>query len=639
MNAAPLIQDRDAFLQSARDLRAARRAPEALAVLDRLQALYPRFSRLYHERGHCLVLMADAPGAIAALSEAVRLNPTFPASWDMLEQLYRMAGDAEHAAEAARRLTLLKQLPPKVVMASSLLADGDLDLAVDVIRDYLKTDRNNVGALRLLARICIEGGALQEAEVLLHSVLARSPDYHEARLDYAVVLLQQQKHQRARLEAEQLLRHDTDNRDYLKQYAAASVGLGDYEAVVEPYDRLLAAPGQSAAELADLQLWRGNALKVTGRRDEAIGAYRASIEARPDNGVAWFSLANLKTYRFTEAQMAQMQGIEAQPGLAQMDRIYLCFALGKALEDQADFEASWRWYERGNAQRSTTSKDDPGMADAVVRQLRRVFTPEVFARRAGWGVDDRAPIFVLGLPRSGSTLIEQILASHSKVEGTQELTEIDRYVGELCGRNTDGRLPLHPEAMLHLSAADAKALGERFLNETRIYRRQGRPLFIDKMPNNFWHIGLIQLILPGAKIIDIRRDPMSCGFSNLKQLFGGANQDFTYGARTMARRYRAYLDLMEHWDAVLPGRVLRVHYEDVVEDLETSVRRILAHCDLPFEPACVEFHQTRRSVRTPSSEQVRQPIGRSGLDQWRHYSPWLGPLKAALGDALTRYRT
>jgi tetratricopeptide (TPR) repeat protein len=622
-------------LREAKDLRASQRIPEALATLARLQETHPRFSRLYQERGHCLALLRDAPAAIDALREAVRLNPTLPTSWDMLEQLYRVLGDTAQAATAARNLAMLRQLPPEVVVANSLFADGDLSPAEEVIRDYLRKDGDNVGALRLLARIRMERDAPGEAEALLKSVLERAPDYHAARLDYAMALLQQQKHLGARREAEHLLGHDPDNREYLKQYAAACVGLGDHEPVIDLYERLLAGPLQSGAEVAELRLWRANALKITGRRHEAIADYRASLAAREDYGVAWFSLANLKTYRFTDDEIARMRAAEARPSIQDMDRVYLCFALGKALEDQGDHASSWRYYERGNAVRRVASRYRPDVVESCALRLKQVFTADFLVARAGWGLDDPAPIFILGLPRSGSTLIEQILASHSRVEGTQELTEIDRYAGELCGRDGDCHLPLHPHAFGRLTAEDAQALGQRFLAETRAYRRLGRPFFIDKMPNNFWHIGLIHLILPRSTIIDVRREPMACCFSNLKQLFGSNNQEFTYGIDDVARHYRTYLDLMRHWDDVLPGRVLRVRYEDVVEDLEGGVRRLLDHCQLPFEPACLTFHETRRSVRTPSSEQVRWPIGREGLDQWRHYEPWLGPLRDALGDALT----
>lgn len=638
MSSTDLVE-RDALLKKAIGFRSSQRHQEALTTLKLLQSLHPQFSRLYQELGHCHILLGNGSEAIEALREAVRLNPTLPTSWDMLEQLYRLAGNTAQAAVAANSLNTLKQLPPEVVVANSLFADGDLDPAEDVIREYLNKDSSNVGALRLLARICQARGALDEAEALLSSVLRHAPDYHAARRDYAAVLLQQQKHLRARQEVALLLRHDPENREYLKQYGAACIGLGDHEPVIDVYAKLLTDLPPSGPEVADLRLWRANALKITGRQKEAIADYRASLAARPDYGVAWFGLANLKTYRFADAEISRMRAAEALPAIEDMDRVYLCFALGKALEDRGNYEASWQYYQRGNVVRRAIGRWSPDNADTAASRLKEVFTPDFFASRRGWGAKDPAPIFVVGLPRSGSTLIEQILASHAGVEGTQELTEIDRYAGELCSRDERCGLPQNPKALLDLSANDAREQGDRFLADTRAYRKLGRPFFIDKMPNNFWHIGLIHLILPRATIIDVRRAPMACCFSNLKQLFGTTNQEFAYDARHIARYYRAYLDLMQHWETVLPGQVLKIHYEDVVDDLEGSVKRMLAHCGLPFDPSCLDFHKTERSVRTPSSEQVRQPLSRDGLDQWRNYEAWLSPLRDALGDALTNYRS
>ncbi|MFN3808638.1 tetratricopeptide repeat-containing sulfotransferase family protein [Asticcacaulis sp.] len=632
------IAERDRRLRDAQTLRAQQRLPDALHALSQLEALYPRFSRLYQERGHCQIQLGNAPAAIDALSQAVALNATLPASWDMLAQLYRLRGDKAQAEAAERHLETLRQLPPEIVVANSLYADGDLKPAEEVLRTYLEQADGNVGALRLLARICFERGASAEAEALLAQVLELAPDYHAARFDYGMVLLHLQKPLAARQEALHLLRVDPDNRDYLKHYGAALVALGDHEPVIDLYARLLATTPAVGAEAADLRLWRANALKVTGRQEEAIADYQASLVARPDNGVAWFSLANLKTYRFSEADMARLRAAEARPDTQAMDRIYLNFALGKAYEDRGDYAASWAHYERGNALRRTLSRWRPEVAEACAQRLRTVFTAEVFGDRAGFGVDDADPIFIIGLPRSGSTLIEQILASHPQVEGTQELTEISRYVAERCGRDPECGLPLEPEALLRLSKTEAQALGARYLSETRTYRRLGRPVFLDKMPNNIWHIGLIQLILPRAKIIEVRREPMACGFSNLKQLFGTTNQEFAYAAQDIGRYYRTCLELMRHWDTVLPGRVLRVSYEDLVEDLEGGVRRLLDYCGLPFDAACLRFHETQRSIRTPSSEQVRQPLSRDGLTQWQAYAPWLGDLRAALGDAVNRYR-
>ncbi|MGA9658367.1 MAG: sulfotransferase, partial [Asticcacaulis sp.] len=492
---------------------------------------------------------------------------------------------------------------------------------------------------RLLARILSDRDAMDEAMVVLESLLARAPDYHDARLDYGLLLLQQQKHALTRAQAEILLGQAPENRDYLKLYAAACVGLGDHEPVVDLYDNLLAGEVSSGTEAAELHLFRGNALKITGKQAEAIAAYRAALAARPDYGVAWFSLANLKTYRFSDEEVVRLQTAVNHPDCQPMDRVYLNFALGKAHEDRADYAASWACYERGNALRAATCHYDPEVADICASRLKEVFTPDFFAGRSGWGVADASPIFIVGLPRSGSTLIEQILASHTAVEGTQELTEIDRYAGEICGRDPACGLPLNPEAVARLTREEVQALGARFLSETRIYRRLGRPFFIDKMPNNVWHIGLIHLILPEAKIIDVRREPMACCFSNLKQLFGTTHQPFSYSVEAIARYYRTYLGLMRHWDAVLPQKVLRVSYEEVVHDPETSIRRLLSHCGLAFEPACLTFYDTQRSIRTPSSEQVRQPIGRDGLTQWQNYAPWLGGLRDILGDALIRYRS
>ena len=319
-----------------------------------------------------------------------------------------------------------------------------------------------------------------------------------------------------------------------------------------------------------------------------------------------------------------------------VDRYHLCFALGKAHEDRGEYPESWRYYARGNELKRAESRYRPEVIELNTAKQKAVCTREFFGQRPGFGLPSTAPIFVVGLPRSGSTLIEQILASHPAVEGTQELAEVPRYVLELQGRERNFDSPRYPGVLAQLPAAEFARLADKYLNDTRNYRT-GKSMFIDKMPNNFRHLGLIHLMFPNAKIIDARREPMACCFGNLKQLFA-RGQEFAYSIEDIGRYYRTYLELMEHWDAALPGRVLRVHHEDVVDGLEPSVRRILDFCGLPFEPACVEFHRTERSIRTASSEQVRQPIFREGLDQWRHYEPWLGPLREVLGDALVRYR-
>jgi tetratricopeptide (TPR) repeat protein len=422
-----------------------------------------------------------------------------------------------------------------------------------------------------------------------------------------------------------LLDVDPTNSDYRSLAATALVGLGDHHQAIALYRDMIADRPNDP----EIRLWIAHALKTVGQVPEAIEAYRAATAARPDYGDAYWSLANLKLYRFTDAEIARMRAQEAAASTAPEDRIHLCFALGKAYEDRGDAAESWRHYERGNALKRAESRYRPEIIETNTRKQIEVCTPGFFAQRKGWGDHSPDPIFILGLPRAGSTLLEQILASHSQVEGTQELSDVQRMVIEMQGRDPDLDNPRYPAALTGLTREDVLRLGRRYMADTRVYRT-GKPFFIDKMPNNFRHVGLIHLILPRARIIDARREPMSCCFSNLKQLFA-QGQEFSYSIEDIARYYRTYLELMRHWDAVLPGRVLRVQHEDVVDDLAGSVRRILAYCNLPFEPACVEFHKSTRSVRTPSSEQVRQPIFRAGLDQWRHYEPWLGPLRQALG--------
>tara|TARA_A100001391_G_scaffold173888_2_gene136093 strand:+ start:5708 stop:7630 length:1923 start_codon:yes stop_codon:yes gene_type:complete len=631
---------REDMLRAAAGLRSEGRFTEALRVLDGLAQAHPRFSRLHQERSQCLLHLGDGPGAIAALNEALRCNPALPACWDMLARLLDHVGDAAGAAQARQRAERLTQLPREIVIANALHADGDHTRAAAILRDYLARDEGNLGAAHLLARVLMENPKGEaEAERILRALVSRDGTFLDARFDLSVLLLRRQEPGEARLHAEVLLRHQPTNRNWRKQYAAASVALGDHAAVIDLYAELLADIPAEGPEAAELHLFRGNALKTVGRLDDAVAAYHAALSAQPGYAVAWFSLANLKTVRFSPADVAQMEQLHAAQGTADMDRVYLNFALAKAAEDAGDFARAWHHFERGNALRRRASTYCPATTQQRAKAIAKAQGPALFARRQGWGHHDPAPIFVVGLPRSGSTLVEQILASHPAVEGTHELTTMGRIAVELCGSDPACGLPQMPEALAALTRAQAAQLGERYIAETRIHRRLGRPFFVDKMPNNFWHLGLIQLILPRATIIDVRREPVSCALANLRQLFGTTNQEFTYGVDHIAGHMHAYLAAMEHWDEALPRRVLRVHYEDLVTDLESEVRRLLTHCGLPFDPACLTFHRTQRSVRTPSAEQVRQPLNRAGIERVADYAPYLGPLRAALGDAVTRYRS
>jgi tetratricopeptide (TPR) repeat protein len=447
------------------------------------------------------------------------------------------------------------------------------------------------------------------------------------------VLAELHRYEEARRELDLLLKDEPDHRDFRTLYAYCCAGLGEHDRAIDLYRALLLG----TREDADMHLSIAHAQKTRGNREEAIESYRKVADCRADFGDAYWSLANLKTYRFTDEELSRIRAAESAPTVRVADRYHLCFALGKAFEDQGEFAESFRYYERGNALKRSVSNYLPEIIENNTRQQIEVCTPEFFAARQGVGSPDRSPIFIVGLPRSGSTLLEQILASHSKVEGTQELANIQQIVRVLRGR--DVKNPRYPQILTQMEPGNFLELGEKYIADTRVYRTtepDGVPFFIDKMPNNFRHLGLIHLMLPNAKIIDARREPMACCFSNLKQLFA-QGQEFTYSIEDIARYYRTYLELMRHWDRVLPGRILRIQYEDVVDDLEGNVRRMLDFCGLEFEPQCIEFHKTQRSVRTASSEQVRRPLNRDGLDQWKHFEPWLGPLKSALGDALERY--
>ena len=622
---------RDTLLAMAICQRMLAMITDALGTLERLQHFHPGYGRLYQERGFCHLALRDPQAAAAGFSRAVELNPALVASWTTLGKLYRASGQQDLAQQAAAQVAVLQGLPPAVLIATGLYHDDDLGPAEEAIRAFLGRDGNQPDALRLLGLIALRRGVPDDARLLFERVLAQAPDHRATHFDHARALMALKKHHGARAELRELVQLDPVNRAYLTLYASSCGASGDHEEAARVYRELIA----SGAPSPGVYQWLGNALKALGRSEEAVEAYREAARMQPDLGIAYWSLADLKTYRFTAAETEQMRAAVDAPTTSDIDRYHLCFALGKALEDTGDYAASFSFYSRGNVLKRSENTYQPEPERIAARQVETC-SAAFLSSRAGVGCQSPDPIFIVGLPRSGSTLLEQILASHSRVDGTKELTELPGLVFELQGRNADPAHPRYPGILAELSPADFLRLGERYLEETRVHRA-GRPFFVDKLSGNFRHIGLIHLILPQAKIIDARREPMACCFGNFKQLFA-SGQEFTYSLEELARYYRSYLDLMRHWDAVLPGRVLRVHHEDVVEDLEGNVRRLLDFCGLDFEPQCLEFHRTVRSVRTASAEQVRRPINREGLDQWRPFEPWLGPLKAALGDALDRYR-
>ena len=622
--------DPDALYMSAVCHRYRKEYEQALSVLDRLKGIQPENGRAHQEEGHTFRDMGRSDEALAAYVRACRFNPALEASWRQQLEIHATRGHEERAAPVRTQLEFIRSLPRPLVAVIDLVSQGKLIKAEDLCRQFLKKVPHHVEGMRLLADIGMRLGVLDDAEFLLEGARKIEPDNVRAHMDYIQVLRKRQKFTQALEQAEELLERSPDNPQFQSLYAIESMQTGDFDTALAMFDKVLEQlPGDPVTLTS-----KGHALKTRGDYDDAVDAYRTAIRSTPQHGEAYYSLSNLKVYNFGDEEIASMHALEQDPNLSHMDRVHLCFALGKAYEDRARYAMSFDYYERGNAlKRAQSTYDADKMSEELGRQ-RSVCTADFFADRDGAGHDAPDPIFILGLPRAGSTLLEQILSSHSKVDGTLELPNILSLSQRLrrAGRKDGG--DGYPDILATLPVDEFEAFGHEFIESTRIHRA-GAPFFIDKMPNNFRHIGLIHLILPRARIIDARRHPMACCFSGYKQLFA-EGQEFTYDLRDTGRYYRDYVELMDHWDEVLPGKVLRVQYEDVVADIESEVRRILEFCELDYEAACVDFYRTERSVRTPSSEQVRQPIFKSGLDYWRNYEPWLGPLKEALGDDVRR---
>lgn len=604
-------------LRNLRDFAAAEQ------VLLGLVEQHPSYGRGFQELGH-LYRDANMPvEALNAYATACHLNPGLKASW--AGQQHLIGKDSpERLSQINQRLQWLESLPPNLAASWDLLHEGKLHKAEQLCRQFMQQNPQHIDGMRILAEIAVRNGVLEDAEFLLESAVAFDASHRQARIDYVQVLSKRQRFQKAVDEAKALMEQAPDNPQLQSLYAIQCMQLGDYETALTLFDKILErVPHDPVTNVS-----KGHALKTGGRSDDAVAAYRAALDSQPFYCDAWYSLANLKVYRFDDAELAAMEALENNPHLGGQDRVYLQFALGKAYEDRKDYAQSFTHYAKGNAiKKAQLQYRAEGTTKECDEQIAAC-TPEIFARETGCQAPD--PIFILGLPRAGSTLLEQILSSHSMVDGTLELPNVLSISGKLRRLGQRQGNQKYPFNLADLSAEQLTTLGEEYIRDTQIHR-QGAPFFIDKMPNNFRHIGLIKLMLPNAKIIDARRDPMSCCFSGFKQLFA-EGQMFSYDLEDIGQYYLDYVRLMDHWDAALPGFVLKVQHEDVVADLETQVRRMLDFCNLPFEESCLEFHKTERNVRTPSSEQVRQPIFSTALEQWKHYEPWLGPLKTTLGS-------
>lgn len=584
-----------------------------------------------HELGLCLGAAGRGAEALATLEKAVEIDPGHAGAWRSLGDQLSAAGQERAAEDAFEKHAALSTRHPELIEAAALLREDKIAKAERLTREVLKKDPTDVAAIRLLASIGIKVGQLGDAANLLERCLQLAPGFHLARHGYAVVLFRRHELDEALKQVDLLLRAEPNNPNYLILKGTILVRKGDHLPALDLYERILKDyPEQSGAHMN-----YGHTLKTVGRVDDAIREYRTSIGLRPATGEAYWSLANLKTFRFEKADIEAMRAQIVPDGGDPEDQAHLAFALGKALEDRQAFDESFRYYAHGNAVRRQHHRYDAKVNVVNTARQIRALDRTFFAEREGWGCAAPDPIFIVGLPRAGSTLLEQILASHSKVEGTAELPDIIAMSRKLGNKSRKNPASDYPEILRTLSEQQVRELGESYMQTTRVQRR-GAPFFIDKMPNNFQHIGLIHLILPNAKIIDARRHPMAGCFSCFKQLFA-RGQTFTYDLTDLGRYYRDYVALMDHWDAVLPGRVHRVQYEAMVADSAEQIRRLLEYCGLEFEEQCLRFYETERAVRTPSSEQVRQPIYKEGLEQWRHYEKHLEPLEKALGPVLDRY--
>ena len=604
----------------------------ALELIDKLLPLQSRWAAAHFEHSLLLAIMGRGDEVISALRTTVTLKPKHTEAWRLLADHLMAVGDSSGADEAYTRHIQSSVSDPQLQQAASAMIENDIPRAEFLLKAQLKKAPTDVPAIRMLAEVAVRCGNNDDAEKLLERCLDLAPSFTAARFNYATLLHRLNKSSQALIEIEKLLLVSPNNPSYRNLIAVILSRIGDYERSSSIYAQLL----DEYPTNAKIWLSYGHVLKTEGRQEECIEAYRESIQRNPSFGEAYWSLANLKTYRFSKQDMSAMQLQIRSEKLTDEDRVQFEFALGKAAEDVADYELSFEHYNKGNNLHREGIRYDANGNTARTERLKGKFTAEFLKNRAGSGHETAAPIFIVGMPRSGSTLLEQILASHSLVEGTTELPDIISMALEMSAEGDTNESTQYSNILATKSHQELRELGAQYLERTRVHRKTDSPFFIDKMPNNFLHIGMIHLILPNAKIIDARRHPLGCCLSNFKQYYA-RGQNFSYSLSDIGRYYHDYVELMAHFDTVLPGRIHRVIYEQTVEDTEAQVRKLLAYCQLDFEPACLRFFETQRGVRTASSEQVRQPIYRQGMEQWANYEPWLQPLKDSLGMVLDTY--
>ena len=589
---------------------------EATETLKTLIETDPSHARAHQENGYLSLNVGNKPSAATAFANATRLNPALLSSWQKLAPLYGELNHAEAQTFATKRIDYLNKLPVEIRGAQDLMYEGKLDIADKVCRRFLQKHKHHVEAMLLLAIIGIRLKLYHEAEFLLESCVEIHPNYEAARSEFVQLLSKLGKFSQAKQQAEILLNEHPNNLQYLAAKASAMVGVGEVDQAIILYQQVIK---DAHSDLPGIQLLLGHAYKANGNIEQAVAAYQQAYKIRSDFGDAYWSLANTKTYRFTDDELTLMQTQLSKVDIEQDDKAHLEFALAKTYEDRKKFDNAFMHYKNGNILKNQRNHYSQAKLSERIEAQKSVFTADFFKDHQDVGDQTPDPIFIIGLPRAGSTLLEQILASHSQVDGTMELHNILGLAARLSG-NKSG----YPSVVNEIDSKFFTRFGKQFMQDTQCYR-QGAAFFIDKMPNNFMHIGLIKTILPNAKIIDARRDPISCCFSGYKQLFA-EGQEFSYDLDNLIHYYQSYQSLMAHWDSVLPGFILKVQHEDVIDDLETQVRRILDFCQLPFESSCLHFYKTKRTIKTPSSEQVRQPINSAARQQWKNFETHLDPL-------------
>ena len=576
--------------------------------------------RAYQELAHLNRDMGNKIQATGYYRQATEHNPALLASWN---ELYKLAvesknrGSARHAKE---KIEQLKSLPNILLHINQILNEGNIKEAEKKCREFLKVNPTNTHAMSLLAEIASRLGHLNDSEFLLESAVKLNPEDSEIRKKYLLILRKRQKFSKTMEQADILVQQNPHNLSFQAQKAIEVMQNGDHEESIRLLENIL----EKAPLDPNTLTAKGHAEKTLGRTEDAIKSYQTAYNSKHDHGEAYFSLANLKTYKFDDEEISQMKNQLKRVDISIGDRTYFHFALAQACESIGDYDEAFYHLDHGNHIRKQQTKYSIEMMDKEMQAQINVCNKEFFKSMGEGGFNTKDPIFILGLPRAGSTLIEQIIASHSMVDGTLELPNILTMAQDLRGEDIYGTLGKYPGSMKNLTLTDRENMGKKFIKDTEMHR-DSAPMFTDKMPNNFRHIGLIHLIMPNAKIIDARRYPLDCCFSMFKQLFA-QGQEFTYGLEEAGSYYNSYVKLMNHWDHILPNKILRVNNEDVIDDLEGQVRRILSFLELPFEDACISFHKTERSVRTASSEQVRQPINKKGMGRWKPYAKHLKPL-------------